>query len=110
MVTAINDGDQEYIDELAEYGEDYTSQEIADDSRKGIPSAALILALDNSTKQWQTQGDSKVRIAHQEADGQEVGINDFYMVMGQMLMYPGDSSMGASASNVCNCRCSSVYL
>lgn len=54
-------------------------------------------------KQWLTQGDSKVRIAHREAKGQTVLIDDSFSVDGESLSYPGDPS--GSARNTINCRC-----
>jgi len=59
-------------------------------------------------KEWVTVGDSRVRPAHIAADGQTVGLNDVYIVNGERLRWPGDTSLGASAGNVINCRCSSV--
>jgi len=60
-------------------------------------------------KEWVTVGDERVRPAHVSADSQLQRIEDFFLVMGQQLRFPGDTSFGASAGNVINCRCSSVY-
>lgn len=61
------------------------------------------------TKEWVTVGDSRVRPAHRIADGQTRVITDPFNVMGQKLMYPGDTSLGATMENIVNCRCSAVY-
>jgi len=61
------------------------------------------------TKEWVTVGDERVRPAHVNADSQLQRIEDFFIVMGQQLRFPGDTSFGATVENVVNCRCSSVY-
>ncbi len=60
-------------------------------------------------KTWTTQGDERVRLAHRDADGQTVALEDPYSVDSQELMFPGDTSLGASDSNVINCRCYEEY-
>jgi hypothetical protein len=54
-------------------------------------------------KTWNAILDSKVREAHFEADGQTVGVKDFYIVGGESLMYPRDPN--GSAGNTIRCRC-----
>jgi hypothetical protein len=60
------------------------------------------------SKEWFTQGDEVVRKNHTLADSQEQDINTPYKVGGELLRFPGDTSLGASAGNVIHCRCSSV--
>jgi len=60
-------------------------------------------------KEWVTVGDEKVRFAHVRADSQTVDLSKPFTVGGELLRYPGDTSLGASAGNVINCRCSSIY-
>jgi hypothetical protein len=60
-------------------------------------------------KAWGSVGDGKVRENHIVADGQRVKINQPFIVGGELLMYPTDTSLGASVGNVANCRCSSNY-
>lgn len=60
-------------------------------------------------KEWAAVLDEKTRFSHAVADGQVKGINDPYIVNGEYMMYPGDTSMGASLENIINCRCSSLY-
>jgi len=107
---AVLEDDEDYIDELADYGDDYTSFEVADKYKDDEDDDTLYGLLDGATKEWETMGDELVREWHSDADGQEVGVSDFFNVMGELLFEPGDVSMGASAENVCNCRCSAVYL
>lgn len=56
-------------------------------------------------KRWIATMDSRTRHDHAMADGQIV-LNDMpFQVGGEYLMFPGDSSMGASGWNIYNCRC-----
>jgi hypothetical protein len=59
-------------------------------------------------KEWVTQGDSRVRNHHLKVDSTQVPANELFTVNGEKLMHPGDTSHGATASNIVNCRCSSV--
>lgn len=63
-----------------------------------------------SRKQWNTILDNRTRPAHANSDNQVVGFMQPYSVGGQRLMRPGDTSLGASAWNVVNCRCSSSTI
>lgn len=59
-------------------------------------------------KTWITKGDQKVRkdpFSHVSADFQEQPTTKPFIVGGQQLMYPGDTSLGASIANVIECRC-----
>jgi len=60
-------------------------------------------------KEWVTVGDEKVRAAHVNADSQTVDVSKPFQVGGELLRWPGDTSLGASAGNIVNCRCASVY-
>ena len=60
-------------------------------------------------KTWWTVGDNKVRLFHQQANRQKKKVNEPFIVGGQMLMHPGDTSLGATMDNVANCRCSALY-
>lgn len=59
-------------------------------------------------KRWVATHDSRTRDAHMEADGQIVANDDPFTVGGELLMFPGDGSMGASGWNLYNCRCTRV--
>lgn len=61
-------------------------------------------------KKWQAAQQDRTRNGHREADGQIVAIDEpFYVANGngqiEPLLFPGDTSLGASASNVIQCRC-----
>ena len=60
------------------------------------------------TKEWITVGDDKVRPHHVAVDSVKVPLDRAFTVNQERLMYPGDTSLGATASNVVNCRCASV--
>jgi HK97 family phage portal protein len=64
-------------------------------------------------KRWLTARDGHVRPAgrpdafdHMSAEGQTVPLDEPFIVSGQKMMYPMDMSLGATAGNVVNCRCS----
>lgn len=60
-------------------------------------------------KLWETVGDDKVRPTHISAGmGLAMQIDQIYIVGGQQLQHPGDTSLGATAKEIMNCRCSSV--
>lgn len=74
---------------------------LADDSR--------VSELDR-VKEWHTQGDEIVRPAHILADLQRRPFDAAFSVDGERLMYPGDTSLGATLGNTLNCRCSAIYF
>jgi uncharacterized protein with gpF-like domain len=76
------------------------------ETAKGVEAAVVIQNPADVTKQWVAVGDSVTRDAHLEADGQVVPVDTAFIVMGESLMYPGDSA--GSPGNIINCRCSSV--
>jgi len=63
----------------------------------------------DAIKYWITMADNLVRDAHVEAEGQVQFADEAFTVMNEELMYPRDTSLGASAGNVINCRCSAIY-
>ncbi len=54
-------------------------------------------------KAWQTQEDGKVRETHAELDGQEVDLDQPFIVGDSQMDHPGDPA--GSAEEVCECRC-----
>lgn len=57
-------------------------------------------------RKWICTKDSRTRPGHGLADGQiVVGTKTPFIVDGQKLMFPGDTSMGATGRNIYNCRC-----
>lgn len=78
----------------------------ADEFNKELIATATVVAI--IEKIWITMGDSKVRASHVAANGQKRNLKEPYLVGGELLMYPKDSSLGASLGNIINCRCKSI--
>lgn len=60
-------------------------------------------------KTWVTMKDKYVRHTHVEVDDKKIGIFEPFKVGRSDLMFPMDSSLGASANEIVNCRCSLIY-
>lgn len=57
-------------------------------------------------REWDATLDDRTRDTHRAMDGQEVGLDEpFKTPDGELLMFPGDYSLGADASEIINCRC-----
>lgn len=62
------------------------------------------------TRVWDATGDNRTREDHLIMDGQKVGMNEpFVAPDGSLLMYPGDTSLGAEAEQTIQCRCVERY-
>lgn len=63
-----------------------------------------------SEKVWITAGDEKVRESHSAIDGKVIPADEAFVTgMGGRMMYCGDMNLGASLSDVINCRCETIY-
>jgi hypothetical protein len=60
-------------------------------------------------KEWITRRDGLVRDSHLFMDLVRVNQDSDFTVQGYKMNYPGDSSQGAPAGLVCNCRCSMIF-
>lgn len=58
-------------------------------------------------KEWGAVEDKRTRPAHAEADGQTVAMSEAFTVGGERMLFCGDPN--ASAGNVINCRCVTLY-
>lgn len=56
-------------------------------------------------KTWVTFGDGKVRASHRAVGGTRIPIDEAFTVGGYKLMFPNDTSLGAGAEEIVNCRC-----
>lgn len=63
----------------------------------------------NLTHEWVATPDDRTRDTHWAANGQKKPIDEPFEVGGSLLMFPGDSSLGADADQVISCRCVEVY-
>ena len=61
-------------------------------------------------KRWITMRDRHVRNTHQLVEGKIIGINDVFLVGDSEMFYPKDTTFGASAREIVNCRCSIKYF
>jgi len=96
-------------EEAAALADSLAMEEIAENIGK-IPAGELFIAIRIIWKIWVTMGDKRVRPWHQKANYQTVPESEPFEVKGELLMYPGDTSLGASMENVSSCRCSSVNM
>jgi HK97 family phage portal protein len=60
-------------------------------------------------KGWLATPGKRTRATHQKADGQTKKMDEPFIVGGAKLMFPGDSSLGAPAKEVIQCRCTQTY-
>jgi hypothetical protein len=65
-----------------------------------------------TTRVWDATLDSRTRPDHVAAHGQSVvGMTEpFVLSDGSQLLYPGDTSLGASAAQTISCRCTQLYF
>lgn len=104
LIEPVLEEDQAEARRIAAFGGDYASYRVAEQVGTVDPET-LLLSLTLAQKSWQTMRDKKVRPAHVGALGQTVPIGQPFVVGGELLMEPGDTSLGASIWNVANCRC-----
>jgi len=83
---ALNAGRQEALDQLIENpNNDVQAQDV--------------------TRAWDATSDARTRETHASADGQVAVQGEAFLVGGHLMMYPGDTSLGAPAGETVNCRC-----
>lgn len=68
-----------------------------------IPGKVWISTIDNRNR-----GAKPGKFNHLQPDGQVVLNSEPFVVSKQLMMYPGDISLGATAGNVINCRCAAT--
>lgn len=60
-------------------------------------------------KKWIDVGDKRERKTHLEVGGTTLPIDEPFSVGDSLLQFPKDASLGASADEIVNCRCSIQY-
>jgi uncharacterized protein with gpF-like domain len=58
---------------------------------------------------WLSAGDKRTRQTHKRASGQRKKFNEPFLVGASRLMFPGDTSLGASSKEIVRCRCTEYY-
>jgi hypothetical protein len=91
-----------YSDKKTKRSRKIAYSEVHESANYGTMEAAsgLYRALD---KVWVSLMDGRQRDAHGAAHGQRRHLDQHFMVMGDRMNFPGDSSLGASLSNTINC-------
>lgn len=60
-------------------------------------------------KTWKDIGDKRERKTHLEVGGTTVPIRELFAVGNSLMLFPKDTSHGASSKEIVNCRCSIQY-
>ncbi|MFC4768733.1 phage portal protein [Effusibacillus consociatus] len=115
---AIEEG--ETIDEIAERISDLYDEfqgyrstliartEVISSSNAGSHFAAEQTEL-KLEKDWLATPGKRTREWHKKANGQRKKLDEPFVVKGEKLIFPGDSTNGASADNLVQCRCTQTY-
>lgn len=69
----------------------------------------LAIAQGYTMKTWVTMRDRKVRHTHELADGKTISIFKPFTIGNYQMMFPCDSSLGATQKEIANCRCIVEY-
>lgn len=76
----------------------YNGQEFVDAVKSG-----------KTEKHWKSMKDFRVRKTHREVDDVVVPISEPFVVGDSLMMYPRDTSLGASMEEIAGCRCIASY-
>lgn len=106
----MNRIDKLYLEQIIpNRSETIARTEVIAASNLGSVTAAKATGLTGLKKIWLATMDNRTRETHALADGQEIGIDDSFIVGGEKLKFPGDVSEGATADEIINCRCTLIY-
>ena len=84
-------------------------------SNQGARSAASTTGA-KYNKIWISAQDDRTRVQprdkfdHLHMNGVTVGFDEFFNVSGEFMLHPGDRKSGATAGNICNCRCTHSHV
>lgn len=76
----------------------YNGQEFVDAVKSG-----------KTEKQWKSMKDFRVRRTHREVDDVVVPISEPFVVGDSLMLFPRDTSLGASMEEIAGCRCIASY-
>jgi len=68
-----------------------------------------VLPNERFVKVWLSSRDLRVRDTHISADGQKRDLDAPFELSGGRLRFPGDSTLGARASEIVHCRCTTTH-
>lgn len=102
--------DQLYLDKIIPNRSTTIARtEVIAASNAGSMFAAESTGLDLK-KEWLATRDSRTRDTHLDYNGESVPLDEpFELSSGARLMFPGDTSLGAPAAEIVNCRCTQIY-
>lgn len=125
--TALDEYIEEYIDEFVEevinttnnhsdepyYKSEDRAMLIAENEANSVLNYSdFIKAIDNgfTKKKWKTEQDIKVRHTHRPMEGKIIDISIPFVVGESLMLFPKDTSYGADAEEIVNCRCTIEYI
>ena len=123
--SGIDDYVEDYAREFASLTIQVTLENLSDDYYTSEERATLIAeneansninyfdmkqAIEETKKRWKTQRDKKVRETHRRIDGQEIDIEDAFLVGDSLMRFPKDIYYGARLEEIAGCRCVVEYL
>lgn len=76
----------------------YNGQEFVDAVKSG-----------KTEKQWKTMKDFRVRKTHREVDDVVIPISEPFVIGDSLMLFPRDTSLGASMEQIAGCRCIASY-
>jgi HK97 family phage portal protein len=109
LLQASEEIDNLYLDQIIPNRSEVIARtEVVSASNRASDFAAHETGL-NLEKEWIATKDDRTRESHEAVDGQRVKLDAPFVVNGHDMLYPGDSSQGAPASEIIQCRCTVGY-
>lgn len=101
--------DQLFLDQIIPNRSEVIARtEVISASNLGSRVGAIGTGLDLEQTWLATRG-PRTRDTHADADGQTVALDEPFAVGDSQMMFPGDASLGASAGETINCRCTQTF-
>jgi len=101
---------------LEESSEREGADKLVNDLKKSVTrrntstATAIVRLILRVKKKWNSVGDSHTRDTHRMAGAQSpIAMNKPFLVGASMLMFPSDTSLGASLDEIIGCRCYLTY-